>query len=128
MSTHRYHCGDHNCLVGGPARGMATNSGCHCLLDLKPIAKRRAVQQMLNEHRTLTADRGRLHAEAEALRGIVRECADWISDNGEHDRPCPLHEIAALSVCGDPTLLAACECGAAALIAKARTACGERSL
>jgi len=85
VSTERWHCGDHSCLIGGPAKGMATNGGCHCLLDLKPVEKRRAVQFALKERARLETALSAAHARALAAEARVAELEAALWRYGLHD-------------------------------------------
>jgi len=52
-------CTDGYCDIAGPARGMQTNGGCHCLEDVRPPSLRRELRAALKAEREQEAARVR---------------------------------------------------------------------
>lgn len=48
-------CSDGHCELGGPAAGMHTNGGCHCLTDVRPFLLRKGLTTLLRKCRALAA-------------------------------------------------------------------------
>ena len=46
-------CSDGFCELGGQAKGMHTNGGCHCLTDVRPFLLRKGLVKLLRECRAL---------------------------------------------------------------------------
>ena len=46
-------CSDGFCELGGQAKGMHTNGGCHCLADVRPFLLRKGLLNLLREWRAL---------------------------------------------------------------------------